>query len=138
VCMNNWKRNIYIFIGSQALSSFGSSIVQYSLMWYVTLETTSGTMIMLYFLLGLLPTLLIAPFAGVLADRFNRKWMIVLADGAIAFVTLLLTFYYLLGYDALWPLFVISAIRAVGMGIQEPAVASIVPQLVPDDKLIKI
>lgn len=136
--MKNWKRNVYIFIGSQALSSLGSSIVLYSLMWYITLETTSGTMMTLYFLLGLLPMLLIAPFAGVWADRFNRKWMIITADGLIAFVTLLLAIYYFLGYDALWPLFVISAIRAIGMGVQEPAVASIIPQLVPEEQLIKI
>lgn len=136
--MKNWKRNVYIFIGSQALSSTGSSIVLYSLMLYITLETTSGVMLTLYFLVGLLPTLLVAPFAGVWADRFNRKWMIILADGLTAFVTLLLATYYFLGYESLWPLFIISTIRAIDMGIQEPAVASIIPQLVPEKQLIKI
>jgi len=47
----------------------GTSLVQYALMWYVTLETRSGTMMTLFIICGFLPTLVLSPFAGVWADR---------------------------------------------------------------------
>ena len=43
-----------------------------------------------------------------------------------------------MGYDAIWLLFVMAAIRAVGTGIQTPAVGAILPQIVPEDKLTKV
>jgi MFS transporter, DHA3 family, macrolide efflux protein len=43
-----------------------------------------------------------------------------------------------MGYEALWLLFLMSAIRAIGTGIQGPAVGAILPQLVPEDKLTKV
>ncbi|MEG2003805.1 MAG: MFS transporter, partial [Clostridia bacterium] len=73
----NWKKNITIFLASQSISLFGSSLVQYAIMWYVTLETKSGIMLTIMTLCGFLPQLLISLFAGVWADRFNRKILII-------------------------------------------------------------
>ena len=88
--------------------------------------------------LRLLPTFFLAPIAGVWADRYNRKWLIILADGMIALSTLILAILFLIGYDELWLLFVISAVRAVGAGIQTPAVGAILPQFVPEEHLMKV
>ncbi|XID95622.1 MFS transporter [Paenibacillaceae bacterium WGS1546] len=134
----HWKRNIILFLSSQTLSLFGSALVQYAIMWYVTLTTESGIMMMLYILCGFIPTFLLSPFAGVWADRYNRKLLIVIADAMIAFVTLILAVTFLLGYDEIWLLFVIAAVRALGAGIQTPAVGAILPQIVPEDKLTKV
>src|SRR5690606_22637019 len=78
------------------------------------------------------------PVAGVWADRYNRKKLIVLADGLIAFATLILAILFLMGYEAIWLFFVMAAVRAFGTGIQTPAVGAILPQIVPKDKLIKV
>lgn len=136
--MNNWKRNITLFLTSQTISLFGSALVQYAIMWHITLSTESGVMMTLYILCGFLPTFFLAPFAGVWADRYNRKWLISIADGMIAFSTLILAILFLMGYESIWLLFVIAAIRAFGTGIQTPAVGAILPQIVPEDKLIKV
>ena len=64
-----WKRQTTLFLTSQMLSLFGSLLVQYALFWYVTLETKSGWMMTLYIICGFVPTFLMAPFAGVWADR---------------------------------------------------------------------
>ena len=85
-----------------------------------------------------MPTLLLSPFAGVWADRYNRKMLIVLSDAGIAVSTLVLAIFFLLGYDAIWLLFVISAIRALGTAIQTPTVSAFLPQIVPEDKLIRV
>ncbi|MFF2480451.1 MFS transporter [Paenibacillus sp. NPDC058071] len=134
----HWKRDITLFLSSQTISLFGSALVQYAIMWYITLTTQSGMMMTLYIICGFIPTFLLSPFAGVWADRFNRKYLIVIADGMIAFVTLILAITFLLGYKEIWLLFAISAVRALGAGVQTPAVAAILPQIVPEDKLTKI
>lgn len=92
----------------------------------------------LYIICGFIPTFILSPFAGVWADRYNRKILIILADSLIAFATLILAIVFLMGYDAVWLLFLMAAIRAVGTGIQTPAVGAILPQIVPKDKLTKV
>lgn len=134
----NWKRNVKLFLASQAISLFGSSLVQYAIMWYITLETKSGVMMTISILCGFLPSFFMSPFAGVWADRYNRKTLIILSDSMIALATLVLAILFLMGYDALWLLFVFSAIRAFGVGIQMPAIGAFLPQLVPEDKLTKV
>ncbi|WP_042168013.1 MFS transporter [Paenibacillus gorillae] len=134
----NWKRDIILFLSSQTISLFGSALVQYAIMWHITLTTKSGVMMTLFIVCGFIPTFLLSPFAGVWADRFNRKYLIMIADGMIAAVTLFLAVTFLSGYDAPWLLFVIAAVRALGAGIQTPAVAAILPQIVPEDKLTKV
>ncbi|WP_182536992.1 MFS transporter [Fontibacillus panacisegetis] len=136
--MGNWKRNIILFLSSQSLSLFGSSLVQYAMMWHITLTTESGIMMTLYIICGFIPTFILSPIAGVWADRYNRKILIMLSDGMIAIATLILAIVFLMGYDSIWLLFVMAAVRAMGTGVQTPAVGAILPQIVPKDKLTKI
>ncbi|WP_102348034.1 MFS transporter [Bacillus sp. Marseille-P3661] len=136
--VENWKKDITFFLLSQTISLFGSSLVQYAIFWYITLNTKSGFMMMISIICGFIPTFFLSPIAGVWADRFNRKLLIILADGLIAISTLLLAILFLMGYDSLWLLFVMSAIRAIGTGIQTPAVGAILPQIVPANKLTKV
>lgn len=134
----NWKKNITLFLAGQTISLFGSSLVQYAIMWYITLTTQSGVMMTISIVCGFLPTFFLSPFAGVWADRYNRKLLIVLSDSLIAISTLIMAILFMAGYDALWLLFLMSAIRALGTGIQTPAVGAFIPQLVPEDKLTKV
>ena len=134
----NWKRNAALFVGGQAASLFGSLLVQYAIMWHITLVTQSGAAMTIYVVTGILPTFFMSPFGGVWADRFNRKHLINLADGGIALVTLLAAAALAAGYDGLWILFACSALRAVGQGIHSPAVSAFIPQITPQEHLSKI
>ncbi|MCO1603532.1 MFS transporter [Desulfosporosinus nitroreducens] len=134
----DWKKNIILFLASQTISLFGSSLVQYAIMWHITLTTRSGMMMTIAIICGFLPTLLLSPFAGVWADRYNRKTLIILSDSMIALSTLVLAILFLTGYGSLWLLFVTSAIRALGSAIQMPAIGAFLPQIVPEDKLTKV
>lgn len=136
--MSNWKRNTILFLASQTLSLFGTSLVSYAILWYITLNTQSGVMMTIYIICGFLPAFFISPFAGVWADRYNRKLLIMLSDSMIAMSTLFLAIMFFMGYDALWLLFVMAAIRSIGAGIQMPAVGAFLPQIVPQDKLTKV
>lgn len=134
----NWKKNTILFLSSQTISLFGSALVQYAITWFITLETKSGVMMAISIISGFLPTLFISPFAGVWADRYNRKMLIILSDTLIAISTLIIAILFIMGFDAVWLLFLTSAIRSIGGGIQTPAVGAYLPQLVPEEYLTKV
>ncbi|MDR0810992.1 MAG: MFS transporter, partial [Paludibacter sp.] len=136
--MINWKRNLTLFLSGQALSMFGSMLVQYAIFWHITLATQSGAMMTVYVLVALLPIFFVSPFGGVLADRFNRRNLINLADGGIAAVTLLIALAFALGYRELWLIFLCASVRSIGQGVQSPAVTSFIPQITPAEHLSKI
>ena len=132
------NRNILLFLASQIVSLFGSSLVQCSISWHITLETQSGTMMTIAMVCGFLPTFLISPFAGVWADRYNRKRLIIFADALVAAATLGLAVAFWLGVRDVRLIFAVMAIRGFGQGIQQPAVSSMLPSLVPPEKLMRI
>ena len=134
----NWKSVISRFLSAQTISLFGSAIVQYAIVWYITLTTSSGKMLTISTLCGFLPQVIISPFAGVWTDRYNRKKMVMLSDTLIAVSTLLLALSFLAGYKNIWLLFTVLIIRSAGTGLQTPAVNAIIPQMVPTERLMKI
>ncbi len=134
----DWKKTITLFLTGQAISLFGSGLVDFAVVWHITLLTKSGVMMTIATLCIFLPRLFISIFAGVWADRYNRKKLIIFSDAGIAFVTLLLAFIFISGYQELWLIFLVLGLRSIGTGIQTPAVGAIFPQMVPPDKLMKI
>ena len=135
---DEWKKKTALFLSSQGLSLFGSMLVQYAIIWHVTLTTQSGGILTLSTLAAFLPQIIISLFAGVWADRYPRKPLIIFADILTAVSTLILAVFFLLGYQELWLIFLVSAIRSVGAGIQTPAVNAFLPQIVPMDRLVKV
>ncbi len=136
--VGDWKKKTIIFLSSQGISLFGSSLVNFAIIWYITLRTSSGTMLMLSVMASFLPQILISLFAGVWADRFNRKYVIMASDALTAGATLALAVLFLHGYRQIWLMFAATAVRAIGAGIQSPAISAILPQFVPPDKLMRI
>lgn len=137
IISHNWKSPL-LFLGSQTLSLFGSSLVQYAIIWHITLTTSSGVMLTLSTLCAFLPQLAITLFAGAWLDRISRKRLILLADGAIAFTTLALALLFYCGAGNLWILFIALAIRSAGTGLQTPAVQALIPQITPPEALARI
>ena len=136
--MPGWKRKVAVFLVGQTITTFGSLLVQYALLWHLTLTTKSGVVLALAAIFGFLPQAVVSIFAGVWADRMNRKLMIILSDSTIALATLGLAFFMLSGVDDLWLIFLVMAVRSVGAGIQMPAISALIPQIVPTDKLMRV
>ena len=134
----DWMKRITVFLISQNLSLFGSSVVGFAILWYITIETASGVWMMLWTICSLVPQVLISLFGGVWADRYNRKYLIMISDGFIALATLGVAVAFLLGFRSMELLLVASVMRSLGAGVQTPAVNAIYPQLVPEEKLTKV
>ena len=136
--MPGWKGRVTVFLVGQTITTFGSFLVQYAIMWHLTLTTKSGLVLALAAVFGFLPQAIVSIFAGVWADRVNRKIMILVSDSVIALATLVLALFMLSGVEDLWLIFLIMAIRSIGAGVQMPAISALVPQIVPTDKLLTV
>lgn len=133
-----WKRRVSVFLVGQTVTTFGSMLVQYAILWHLTLTTKSGTVLALAAIFGFLPQAIVSVFAGVWADRINRKVMIIVADLSIALATFCLALLMLSGVDDLWLIFLVMAVRSFGAGVQTPAISALLPQIVPTEKLMRV
>ena len=131
-------KKVVIFLTGQTITTFGSFLVQYAIMWHLTLSTKSGLVLALAAVFGFLPQAIVSVFAGVWADRVNRKMMIIVSDSTIALATLGLALLMLSGVDDLWLIFLVMAVRSVGAGVQMPALSALLPQIVPEDQLMRV
>ncbi|CAB4635396.1 unannotated protein [freshwater metagenome] len=136
--MPGWKKKVTVFLIGQTVTTFGSFLVQYAIMWHLTLTTKSGLVLALAAIFGFLPQAIVSIFAGVWADRVNRKIMIIVSDSVIALATLGLALLMLSGVDDLWLIFLVMAVRSVGAGVQMPAISALFPQIVPTNKLMRV
>ena len=136
--MKHWQRNISFFIAGQMISFVGSLLVQYAIFWYINLETKSGTILTIAIIASFIPLLIFSPIAGVLADKMNRKLLIIIADGSIALVTLVTAILFSLGDIQIWMLIVVTGIRGIGQAIHGPAIGAAIPLMVPQDKLMRV
>ena len=127
-----------LFLVSQALSRFGSMIVSYSISWYLTMETQSGLVMAIATLCICLPLVFVSPLGGVLADRYNRKILIMASDLFIASATIVLAIYMILSKtDSLLLIYLVLGVRSAAEGIQDPSILAVIPQIVPEEKLTR-
>jgi len=138
VTPEKWKGNAVLFLSGQTVSLFGSMLVQYAVMWYVTFETRSGLAVALYAIAAFLPQGIVSIFGGVLADRMNRRVLVMISDGSIAAATLVLALLMLNGITDLWIILLAVSVRSLGAGVQTPAVSAMIPQIAPPDQLMRI
>jgi MFS transporter, DHA3 family, macrolide efflux protein len=127
---------LIVWIG-QFISSIGSGLTYFALGIYVLEKTHSVTSFTMILLCIFLPSLLLKPFGGILADRFDRKLMIFLGDlGAglgVAFIFLMMV----CGVDGLWYIYLGIIISSAFGSIQEPAYKASVTDFLPKEHYAK-
>jgi DHA3 family macrolide efflux protein-like MFS transporter len=134
----NWAPRFFTIWTGQAFSLFGSQLVQFALVWWLTKETGSATVLATATLVALLPQVILGPFVGALVDRWNRRIIMIVADTSIALFTLLLFFLFATGQVQVWHVFAIMAVRSLGGAFHEPAMTSSTSLMVPNKHLARI
>ena len=134
---NTFKNYLILWIG-QLFSIVGSSVVQFVMIWWVTAEYENTVYLSLAAFFGFGPQIILSPFAGVIADRFNRKAIMAFSDLFQALVTLFLIFIIWTGNLTLTLFFIIIATRSVFQTFHMPAKTAIVPIMVPNEYLSRI
>lgn len=135
----NWRKNFYLFLIGQLLTGVTSMIVQYAIIWYLTLETGEESVLAIATLVGMLPMAILSPFVGPFIDRINKKFLLIFYDAVVAVIALGL-FIYGINNDVypLWMVFVTIGIRAVAQTAQMPTVQSIMPTMVPEEEITRV
>ena len=131
-------RNYLFFWAGQLVSLLGSSIAQFVIIWWITLETGSALYLSLASFLGLAPMVILAPFAGVFVDRWSRRALIFVADFLQALATLILVFLFWLGVVHIWHILILLTIRGILQAFHSPAVSAIIPLMIPKEKLSRM
>ncbi|MDR2106847.1 MAG: MFS transporter [Coriobacteriales bacterium] len=134
----NWLRIISFIWGGQAVSVLTTYAAGYASIWYFTETTNSPLMLSIATIAILLPTGLLSPYGGVLADRFNRRTIMLLADGSVGLLSLVLGIIMLLGEPSLALIMVLVLGRAIGQAFHGPAMTAAMPLLVPGRHLVRI
>jgi MFS transporter, DHA3 family, macrolide efflux protein len=133
-----WAGRFFTIWTGQASSLFGSALVQFALIWWLTQKSGSATVLAVATLVGMLPQILIGPFAGALVDRWNRRLIMIIADATIAIFTLLLAYLFAADMVQIWHIYAIMAIRAVGGAFHFPAMSASTPLMVPGEHLTRV
>ena len=134
---HKWKSQFMIVALGQAVSMLGSHGVQFALIWWLAEKTSSPLMLGISGLVAYLPMTLFSPLAGIAADRYNRKFISIFSDMAIG-ITALIYAVLLYFFDLpVWTVCIMLCVRGIGSTFQQPAIQSIIPQLVPKDQMIK-
>lgn len=112
--------------------------MQFALVWWLTVETGSGTVLALGTLMGVLPQILIAPWAGAYVDRWDRRRTLIAADSLVAFVAFLLIMAYAAGTAQVWMVLVAMFARSALSGFHWPAMQAATSMMVPERHLARV
>jgi DHA3 family macrolide efflux protein-like MFS transporter len=133
-----WAPRFFTIWTGQAFSLFGSQLVSFAVIWWLTQTTGSATVLATASLVGLLPQVILGPFTGTLVDRWNRRITMIVADSLIALATLTLAVLFALDIVQIWEVYALLFIRSVCGGFHWPAMQSSTSLMVPKEHLSRI
>lgn len=119
------------------ISAIGNGLTSFGLGVYVYQQTGKASAMALVTLLAFLPSLLLSAPAGVLADRYDRRLMMILGDGLSAIGLLYILVCMLSGEARLWQICVGVTISSVFSSLMEPAYKATVTDLLSEEQYTK-
>lgn len=133
---SNFNKFLLLWAG-ELVSAIGGGLTSFGLGVYVFQETESAANMALVTLLAFLPTLLLSVPAGVLADRYDRRLLMMLGDGCSGLGIIFILVCMLQGKAALWQICVGVTISSVFSSLLEPAYRATVTDLLSKEQYSK-
>ena len=131
-----FTRNFTLLILGQVSSLTGNYTLKFALSMYVLEQTGSASIFAGMLSAALLPTVLLSPFGGILADRANRKHIMVALDALSGLSVLAAGLLLPLGRE-LWVIGALLVLLSVLAAFESPTVQACVPQMVPPQNLVQ-
>lgn len=131
-------RRFFIIWGAEACSLVGSALVQFALVWWLTLETGSASVLAFAMMMAVVPQVALGPFAGALVDRWNRRHVMIWADATVALATVALIALFITGMIEVWHIYAALLVRSSGGAFHWPAMAASTTLMVPKRHLARI
>jgi MFS transporter, DHA3 family, macrolide efflux protein len=123
-----------IWIG-QLASVIGSGLTNFGLGVWVLTETGSVTQFALIIMFASVPAIIAAPFAGVIVDKWKRKWLMVISDSIAGISTIIIFVLIYFNVFEVWHLYITAAVSSLFSSFQMPAYQATIPLLVPKEQL---
>ena len=128
-------KDFALVVAGQIVSLFGNAILRFSLPLFLLRETGSSALFGAVTACSLLPVILLSLLGGVLADRVNKRNIMVFLDFSTAGI--IAGFYFLVGRVPTIPLFIVTLMLLYGIsGTYQPAVQASIPALVAKDHIL--
>jgi MFS transporter, DHA3 family, macrolide efflux protein len=134
----SWKLRFFSIWGAQLFSLLGSNLVGFALIWWITKTTGSATALATASLVGMVPQIVLGPLVGTLVDRWNRRLVMIFADGTIALATLFIAGLFWLGDVQIWQIYILMFVRSVAGGFHWPSMQASTTLMVPKEHLARI
>ena len=128
-------RNYRLYFFGQLASMCGTWAQTVALAWLVLKLTGSGTKVGLVTSVQFMPVLLVGPYAGIVADRFDNRRSVICVQTLLGVQAALLAGVVLAGVVQMWMVYVLAAVQGTGMALDTPTRQSLLGQLVPGDEL---
>ncbi len=120
---------VLVWLG-QLVSLLGSSISNFALDVWVYQQSASITQLSFLILFTTLPLVVISPFAGILVDNWNRRWVMIISDSGAAFSTLTIAILLFTGQIQIWHIYLVNALSSSFRAFQYPAYSAATTLLV--------
>lgn len=130
-----WQARFFTIWTGQALSLMGSALTQFVLVWWITQTTNSASSLAVAGVMVMLPQALLGPLGGVLADRLNRRRVMIAADSVTALCMVILITLFSTGAIQIWHAYTLMFIRSAMQAFQSPASSASTAMLVPKEWL---
>jgi DHA3 family macrolide efflux protein-like MFS transporter len=138
IAERSWTKRFFTIWTGQAFSIVGSQLVQFALIWWLTIETGSATVLTIASIMGILPQVIITPLAGTYVDRWKRRRVMIAADGLTALVTFALMISFALGSESVPQIMVVLLLRSTFSAFHWPAMQASTTLMVPEDHLVRV
>jgi MFS transporter, DHA3 family, macrolide efflux protein len=135
---SKWQTRFFTIWFGQSFSMLGSHLVGFAFVWHLTESTGSATILAMGSLISMLPTVIIAPIAGALVDRWNRKLVMIVFDSITALFTLLVAVLFLLDSAQIWHIFMVMFVRSSCGQFQWAAMSASTTLMVPKKHLSRV
>ncbi|MBD3307706.1 MFS transporter [candidate division KSB3 bacterium] len=133
---NHYSKFLLIWAG-EFLSVIGTGLTMFALGVYVYQRTQSTSSYVLILLCVFLPPFLLKPYGGVLADRYDRRLMMILGDSGASLGLIFIFVMMVTGRIELWHIYLGIAMSSVFTAFQEPAYKALVTDLLPEEQYAK-
>lgn len=131
-----FHKNFSLLIAGQASSLFGNCILDFALSMYVLEITGSATIFASFLAVAMLPTILLSPLGGVIADRANKRNIMVILDFATG-ITILISAMMIDRANNLIIIFITLIIQSILGAFETPTVQACVPQMQKGDNIVR-
>lgn len=124
----SWKRVFVTIHASHAFSLIGSAAVQFAIVWWLAARTQSAVTLTTAAVMSLVPMMFLVLFVGVWTDRWNRRTVMIAADGLVALSSAVLGIAVLYTDNILtWFVYLILLARGIGNTFHTPALQAAIP-----------